>query len=213
MTSYGYDLEGGERAEQLLCDALNHNYGLQAYRPRQRFVDGKSLRRDHNSYIEWLEMGYPNEVLCNVRLADPRYHQRIITGSGWNRATEGCVLPGDPRPIDKSLLRSHQRDVMIKLDAVRRLSVEVKTLTARAFEFPYIHVGCCPKWDEKQFRVDALILINQQTGEARVHSGAKSEMVLRPSIEEPTGKDYAIKAFDLMSLEGWVRCIKLVHDL
>ncbi len=26
LTSYGYDLEGGERAEQLLCDHLNHTY-------------------------------------------------------------------------------------------------------------------------------------------------------------------------------------------
>ncbi|MES1024177.1 hypothetical protein ABN584_14910 [Gloeocapsa sp. BRSZ] len=112
---------------------------------------------------------------------------------------------------DKRLLRQYQRDLLIKLDAVKRLSVEVKALTPYAFYKDLIHIGCTEKWDDKRFRVDLIVLINQGTGEMWTVPTDASEWVKKSSIYKSgnsSGYDYAIHRSKLKPLTGWVEDFK-----
>lgn len=111
------------------------------------------------------------------------------------------------------LLRPYQRDVLVKLDKVRRMSVEVKALCPAAFNAVYIQVGCCPKWDEKRFKVDALVLINQETGEAFVvavnHDYEASGWVRQPSCRGRSNEVcWAVPRKSLKPLAEWVEKMK-----
>jgi hypothetical protein len=171
----------GEWWEEIASAALTAQ-GLPAYRPRQQFIDRGELQ-------EWRERG-------RCRLRTCAYNSKRI-------------LPGC-RAFKGDLLRSHQRDVLVKVGKVKRLSVEVKALCPAAFEKSMIWVGCTPKWDEKLFKVAALILINQDTGEA----------FAAPSQEHwqrATGWDdklaYAVPRHLLTPLEAWIDFIKNSYEL
>lgn len=133
--------------------------------------------------------------------------------------------------MDGKLLQLYQRDVHIKVSKTKRLWVEVKALTPAAFRSPMVHIRKCQKWDEKETcesirkrfesdikgwkpqsaKVDVLILINQETGEAFAvdpHEGRTRVPSLTGS-----GYDYAIPRHLLSPLEAWIAFIKDSHDL
>lgn len=142
----------------------------------------------------------------------------------WHREEKRCRIKWDntakgyiSNEFDKSLLRQHQRDVLVKVGKVKRLSVEVKALCPAAFDAPYIHVGCCPKWDEKKFKVHALILVNQKTGQAYVapvdvddlHSVGWVRRKLTPNGQF----DWAVPRHQLISLEAWIDFTKVSQGI
>jgi hypothetical protein len=104
---------------------------------------------------------------------------------------------------DPSLLRPYQRDVMVKVSKVRRLSLEVKALTPSAFQAPLVHFGRVEKWDLKLFPVTAIVLINQQSLEAYTIPSAPEEWHrIRPI--HGNGHDYAVPRASLTPLEAWI---------
>lgn len=105
------------------------------------------------------------------------------------------------------LLRPYQRDVLVKVSKVRRLSLEVKALTPLAFQQSLVHFGCTAKWDSKMYRVDAIVLINQQTLEAWVVP-ADPEAWNRVRAIRGNGYDYAIPRSLLTPLAAWVSYIQ-----
>jgi hypothetical protein len=176
-----YKLQLGQYWEEVVATALTKNE-LPAYRPEQQFIDRWELQ-------EWRERG-------RCRLRTCAYDSKRI-------------LPGC-RAFKGDLLRSHQRDVLVKVGKVKRLSVEVKALCPKAFQKPSIWVGCTPKWDEKMFKVDALILINQDTGEAFAAPNQEH-------WQRATGWDgklaYAVPRHLLTPLEAWIDYIKDSYGL
>jgi hypothetical protein len=157
--------------------------GLEAYRPKQRFILAKTLKR------------FRQKGECD-----------IYKGQGQTGGSELW--------LDGSLLRPFQRDVLVKLDKIRRLSVEVKALCPAAFNFYNIHVGCCPKWDKKlelpgqMAKINILILINSATGEA--YAVQPMEGWLRVKTKGGGGDtlDYAVPRHLLSPLDIWVDSVK-----
>jgi hypothetical protein len=111
-----------------------------------------------------------------------------------------CELSDRHACSRKDLLRKQQRDLLFKLDKSRRGSIEVKVRDGRAFGYADIHVGCCPKWDDKKFHVDYLILINGDTGDVYVIPPMVG-WVRRPSLKKANEIDYAIPR-QLLSIES-----------
>ena len=103
---------------------------------------------------------------------------------------------------DRSLLRPLQLDVVARLGK-RRFNLECKALTAVAFDYPYIHVGCCDKWDLKRIRVDGLVLVNQATREAWIVPADTALWMRRRAIVD-SGYDYAVPRHLLTPLQAWV---------
>lgn len=168
-------------------------------------------------YAQQLAIGEAWEELVALTLTDAgltayRPDQHFIRTSDLKRFRQkGCCHwmdhgdnQGEDYYTDLTLLRPYQRDILVKLDKVRRLSVEVKALCAAAFDYYQIHVGCCEKWDEKRFKVDILILVNQATGEA--YAVEPMEGWLRAKLG--TKLDYAVPRHLLSPLAAWVDAIK-----
>ena len=173
-----YNLKLGQAWEDILAANLTAN-GLPTYRPQQQFIKAYDLQHIR-------ERGK-----CQLKF------------KGWGETYE--VLTGSPY-FKPELLRPHQRDLLVKIGKVKRLSLEVKALCPAAFRQSMIQVGCCPKWDEKQFRVDALILINQETAEAFV--APEPETWLRQKGRDGGQLCYAVPWHLLSPLEAWVDYIK-----
>lgn len=206
-----YNLPLGEICEQHLADYLTAN-GLLAYRAKQRFVNAKVLKSRRLGY-RWAidELEY-SELSCQLRCDGNAHILRQMFKPNFRPHPTYKVFAGDPA-MDKSLLRPHQRDVLVKLDPVRRLSVEVKALTPSAFDRAYIQVGDIRKYDDKQFRVDALVLINQATGEAFVFTGDTSEMYRQKDADGAGGFSYAIEKAKLTPLDIWIDATKDIYGL
>lgn len=180
--------------------------GFQTYRACQRFVKAVDLQRCQ----------YDLKLYCELRV-DPRSKDhsslKLQHLPGFKPDPTYRILPGDPRPIDKSLLRKHQRDVLVKIDKVRRLSIEVKALTPAAFERHSIQVGQVEKYKEKGFKIYAIVLINQATGEAWAASGNVSEMLRQRSANRDGTYSYAIERSKLTPLDIWVDATKDIYGL
>jgi len=132
---------------------------------------------------------------------------RAIRLSRWKlRGRHDLVEKWATKWTDRSLLRPLQLDVVARLGR-RRFNLEVKALTAVAFDYPYIHIGCCPKWDLKRIRVDGLVLINQATGEAWIVPVDTALWDKRRAIVG-SGYDYAVPRQRLTPLEAWVDAMK-----
>jgi hypothetical protein len=198
-----YDLEAGHIGEETIARALTA-HGLPAYRPQQRFADRDKLHKESR-----LHKRKGRAPQCFLKIKSDK--EALLR---FQRDKEIAVIPGDPH-MDKELLRPHQLDVRVKVSKVKRLSVEVKVLTGSAFFFYDIHVGCCPKWDEKAARgtrVDALILINQETGEAFV-APPQDEWKMKPSKTNKGELDYTISHPRLTPLEIWMDFVKDSYSL
>ena len=91
--------------------------------------------------------------------------------------------------------------------------MEVKALTPRAFDFAQIQIGCCPKYDDKEFRIAAIVLINQATGEAWVASGDKSEMLKQRSADNHGTFSYAVERSRLTPLDIWIDVTRDIYGL
>jgi hypothetical protein len=113
------------------------------------------------------------------------YGASLAHGELWEEATAVFLTDhGFPayrlnqRISDRSLLRTFQRDLAIKISKTRRQLVEVKVLCPEAFNAWRIHIGCVEKWDSKHAYVNdrgvsvklppvtLLILVNQGNGNA-----------------------------------------------
>ena len=175
---------------------------------------------DPNDYDLALGQSYEAYVAQILTLNGlPAYQpqQRFILASdlSYHRDQKSCRLTLNPRTgrlesrhFDPSLLRPYQRDLMIKVGKVRRLSVEVKALTPAAYRGSQIWVGCCPKWDLKRFRVDALILVNQETKEIWV--APESSEWLR--VKDCNGEmAYAVPRGKLSPPDAWIDAVKDIH--
>lgn len=173
-----YNLQLGQAWEDILADNLTSN-GLPTYRPQQQFIEA-----------------YYHQI-CRER------GKCQLKFKGWGETFE--VLTGSPY-FKPELLRPHQRDLLVKIGKVKRLSVEVKALCPAAFRQSMVQVGCCPKYDLKQFRIDALILINQETAEAFV--APEPETWLRQKGRDGGQLCYAVPWHLLTPLEAWVDYIK-----
>lgn len=106
----------------------------------------------------------------------------------------------------RRLYRTHQIDLMMKLDQVRRLIIEVKALTGAAFRKKDIHIGLAAKYDEKVPPVGAVMLINQDTGEIFV-CPPKRKWWVTASIYDYHQTDYVVSRADLISLEDWLKTL------
>lgn len=217
-----YNLELGEICEQHLADYLTAN-GLIAYRACQRFVKAEVLNKRNESYKEclaWAEDAKTEakqleeyaHISCQLKCNNFDHLVKQMFKPNFKPHPKYQVLAGDPA-MDYSLLRPHQRDVLVKLDKVRRLSVEVKALTPSAFEFAQIQIGCCEKYDHKRFKVNAIVLINQDTGEAWVASGEKSEMLKQRTKSGDDGLSYAVERSRLTPLDVWIDVTKDMYGL
>ncbi len=175
---------------------------------------------DPNAYDLDLGQSYEAYVARTLTLNGlPAYQpqQRFIPASDlrYHREQKRCRLTLDPltgcfksRHFDPSLLRPYQRDLLVKIGRVKRLSVEVKALTPAAYRESHIWVGCCPKWDLKRFRVDALILVNQETKEIWV-APESSEWL---KVKDCNGKMvYAVPKGRLSPLEAWIDAVKDIY--
>jgi hypothetical protein len=164
-------------------------------------------------YEQWL-----CDHLATYGLEAYRPQQHFIPASNhWcNRQDGKCRLSKNRFPesaqFDPSLLRPFQRDVLVKVGTVKRLSVEVKALTPAAFARPFIHIGDTRKWDEKQFPIAAIVLINQQTLECWTVPGSPSEWLRMASLNSDS-YDYAVDRRMLSPLEAWVSYIKDSYGL
>lgn len=178
---------------------LTHTEGLQ---PR--------LTTDPTAYD--LELGeYWEQLLADyltaqgIRAYRPRQvfvpSHRLQSLRGFSEATRAKKMP---LAEDRSLLRPYQRDLLIDIGGHRRLSVEVKARSEAAFRYSDILVGCCPKWDLKRFKVDAVVLINQATGDAWVATGDRSEW-LRVMNRDLC---YSVPKRILSPIETWVDYLK-----
>lgn len=207
-----YNLDLGERWEQHSADYLTAS-GLPAYRACQRFVSAKDLQTKRKQYKRDIQDGDYEFVSCELRYTGKRHSEPQMLRLGFMPHSTYRVLAGDPSPIDYSLLRQHQRDILVKIDKVRRLSIEVKALTPSAFNRAYIQVGCCDKYDKKRFRIDALVLINQLNGEAFAFTGDTTEMLRQRDADGSDGYSYAIEKAKLKPIDAWIDAIKDIHEL
>lgn len=207
-----YNLDLGEQWEQHFADYLTAN-GLPAYRACQRFVSAKDLQTKRKQYKQDLKDGDYEFVSCELRYTGKLHSEQKMLRLGFMPHPTYKVLAGDPRPFDYSLLRPHQRDVLVKIDKVKRLSIEVKALTPKAFDRSYIQVGCCEKYDKKAFRIDALVLINQLTGEAFAFTGDTTEMLRQKDADGAGGYSYAIEKARLSPIDAWIAAAKDIHGL
>lgn len=189
-----YSLKLGQAWEDGLAAYLTAN-GLPAYRPQQFFIPAKAHKQHRQPEVH---KGVPQPLQCFLEK---------------HRTKKGDLIGFVSEDFDRSLLQPYQRDVMVKLSKTRRLSVEVKALCPAAFRASYIQVGCCPKWDLKRFKVDALVLINQHTGIASVthvdvadpHSSGWVRQKACNGAEEMC---WAVPRHQLISLEAWIDFIK-----
>lgn len=218
----GYDLALGERWEQLLADYLTASV-FTAYRACQQFVKTKVLKERRKNYkqcLEWAEEAKTeaekleeySHISCQLRCDGKTHTVQQMFKPNFKPHLKYRVLDGDPA-MAWELLRPHQRDVLVKLDKVRRLSVEVKALTPRAFDFAQIQIGCCPKYDLKRFKVEAIVLINQETGEAWVASGDLSEMLKQRTKNGDDDFSYAVERSRLTPLDIWIDATKDMYGL
>lgn len=217
-----YNLELGEAWEQILADYLTA-HGLPSYRACQKFIKAKVISSRRDLWRDCLEFANEakteaealeeyQEVSCQLRVSGKDHHVRQMFKLGFKPATNYKVLQGDPE-FDYSLLRPHQRDILVKIDRVKRLSVEVKALTPGAFDRANIQIGCCEKYDKKEFRIAAIVLINQVTGDAWVASGDKSEMLKQRSADGDDTFSYAVERSRLMPIDIWIDATKDIHGL
>lgn len=197
-----YNLTLGQLWETVVVNNLNAN-GLEAYRPKQNFVPAPKLKAWKALFKEWLADGSYSEVFCWVRYVGD------IPNPRKPDPKNSKVLAGSPE-IDKALLRPYQRDVMVKIGKYKRLSVEVKALTSTAWIYQDIMIGCCPKWDEKKFKVGNVIIINQDTDEAFVAPPRESWVIRESKQREPC---YAINQHLLIPLDVWIADIKQAYKL
>jgi hypothetical protein len=217
-----YNLELGERWEQLLADYLTAQ-GLPSYRACQKFIKAKVMSSRLELWRVCLEFANVakteaealkeyQEVSCQLRVSGKDHRVRQMFKPGFKPDPNYKVLQGDP-DVDYSLLRPHQRDILVKIDRVKRLSVEVKALTPSAFDRANIQIGCCEKYDKKEFRIGAIVLINQATGDAWVASGEMSEMLRQPSADGDDTFSYAVERSRLTPLDTWIDATKDIHKL
>jgi hypothetical protein len=206
-----YNLELGEICEQHLADYLTAN-GLPSYRACQRFVKSDRLKSRRKQWQYAIDEQEYSELSCQIKYDGIVHVEREMLKLDFMPHPTYKVLTGDPA-MDCSLLRPHQRDILVKIDKVRRLSVEVKALTPRAFAFAQLQIGCCPKYDNKKFRIAAIVLINQETGEAWVASGEKSEMLRQRTKNGDNGFSYAVERSRLTPLDIWIEVTKDIYGL
>ncbi|MBD2097741.1 hypothetical protein H6F90_21955 [Trichocoleus sp. FACHB-591] len=142
----------------------------------------------------------------------PQQHFILSTDHKQYRERGKCPIVDDPlsgglrsRHFDPRLLRPYQRDLLVKVGKTRRLSVEVKALTPAAFRKHQIWVGCCPKWDLKQFRVAALLLIDQETKEIWVAPEASEWLRVK---DQEDVMAYAVPRHLLSPVDAWIDAIK-----
>lgn len=141
------------------------------------------------------------------------YELQDIRQQGFCKLTTDYRKQKVSKGFKPELLKRHQRDVMVKIGKVKRLSVEVKVLTPAAFKAPMTHIGCTTKWDEKRFNVDILILVNVGTGEAFAVSPYEGRTRVEKLNPYDDGYDYAIPKHLLSPLEAWIDAIKDIHQL
>lgn len=103
-----------------------------------------------------------------------------------------------------SMYTLHQRDILIKLDQVKRLTLEVKSRVS-PFTYQSVFVSDILNYELKRFRVDAILVIDQLTGEARVAPGDSSEWL---RIKGTKKLSYAIPLRLFSPLDCWVQAIK-----
>ncbi len=201
----GYHRELGEAWEDILADNLTAN-GLPSYRPRQSFVRAHKLRTDRAWWKEALDNGWLDVLHCDLQYTGIQTFARVPYRPDFKPHPTYRVRAGNPAH-DASLYRGYQRDVMVKVGKFKRLSVEVKALQPSAFLFHMVQVGCCPKWDEKKFKVDALILINQETSEAFVAPEPDTWQRQKGKVSS-NELCYAVPRHLLTPLEAWIDFVK-----
>lgn len=207
-----YNLSLGETWEQHLANYLTAS-GLPAYRANQRFVKSKHLNQ-RKFWLDSIEEGFYDDASCPLKVNSHSYAHSVrqMLKPNFKPHPKYEVLAGHPL-TDSSLLRPHQRDVMVKISPTKRLSVEVKALTPKAFDRAYIQVGDCGKYDKKAFRIDALVLINQATGEAFVSTGDTAEMHRQRSASNDGTYSYAIEKASLKPLDAWIGATKDIYGV
>jgi hypothetical protein len=141
------------------------------------------------------------------------YELQGIRKQGFCRLTTDYRKQKVSKGFKPEQLRRHQRDVLVKIGKVKRLSVEVKALTPDAFQRSMIHIGCISKWDEKRFTVDILILVNVGTGEAFAASPYEGRTRVETLNPYSDGQDYAIHRSKLSPLEAWIDFVKASYGL
>ncbi|PSB43513.1 hypothetical protein C7B80_23835 [Cyanosarcina cf. burmensis CCALA 770] len=113
---------------------------------------------------------------------------------------------------DRSIFAKQQRDIHIKLiaPAYKRKVAEVKARRT-PFRYTTIDVGSKATWDEKQFPVSYLFVIDQETKEVRVTNASKEIREKCWVVRQNKDKCYSVPRDLFISLNDWAIIFELEH--
>ena len=104
------------------------------------------------------------------RLEIGHFYENLVVTELRSLGLEAYRPNQEKLPKTDRMTARHQTDILVKIDPVRRLTVEVKS-RADVWKYPSILIGDTESWDLKRRPVNAVIVVCNKTGETRVAPG------------------------------------------